>query len=210
MCRSVSRRGGGRHGGSQAAAHQWRGRVAKHPGRGGAAHRGGTPGGRVLLHPAPKVPQEPGAVPGGAPLWVHQGEPHQGELGLSVLRTLGQRGLGLPLREPLREKQKLWTLLLRPRREPRRGGDRKHEPVSRCESGSHGRDLPEITPNSRAGPGHTQHWRTVWAQRSASLCPWDPSRALLQPHALTGSFLGPAGGLRSRLLVLGLYTHHLM
>lgn len=63
---------------------------------------------------------------------------------------------------------------------------------------------------SRAGPGHTQHWRTVWAQRSASLCPWDPSRALLQPHALTGSFLGPAGGLRSRLLVLGLYTHHLM
>lgn len=70
------------------------------------------------------------------------------------------------------------------------------------------RDHPKQ--GSRAGPGHAQHWKTVWAQRSASLCTWDPSWALLQPHPLTSSLLGLSGGLRSHLLVLGLYAHHLM
>lgn len=71
------------------------GRVAEHPRGGGAANRGSAPGGCILLYSAPKVPQELGAVPWGAPLWVYQGEPHQGELSLSILCTLRLGGLCL-------------------------------------------------------------------------------------------------------------------
>lgn len=76
-------------------AHQRGGRVAEHPRGGGAANRGSAPGGCILLYSAPKVPQELGAVPWGAPLWVYQGEPHQGELSLSILCTLRLGGLCL-------------------------------------------------------------------------------------------------------------------
>lgn len=145
-------------------------------------------------------------------MWVHQGEPHQGELSLSVLCTLRLRGLGVSRREPLRkkEKKKLQTLLLQLPRELRWvSGTGNTSPSLQVKEQGHDGHLLKVTQKhgSRAGPGSRPSTRSgqrlcvlpACSHRTprASLRPCWGRRVFLQPHPLSNPFLGLSGGLYS-------------
>lgn len=166
------------------------------------------------MDPASKLPQELGAVPRGAPLGVHQGEPHQGELSLPVLCTLSLRGLRLSRREPLREKKPRtlrlslqWSLV---------GieGQETLVPVfnERTEAT---RDTCSRSPENTAaelGPGSRPSTEVVVGsmfytqQTLGQVGPWWGRPVLLQPQPRTSPFLSLSVAFPP-LLAPGLHTH---